>query len=674
MMEKVKVFLTGYDNIGWALDEHAKQIKCILSDKVEFTTLEDCDVIHSVWWNSLSKLSSDNLLGKKVICHTCGHPLRMLSTPKHALIMDKVGLWLSQTLETKNTLESFGIKNITVPFNPDTNIFYPIDKPNQDLEAFKKEWNIPNNKYLIGNFHRDSEGTNLYSPKLVKGPDIFLEVVRNLYEKSLPIHIVLAGPRRHWIIKQLDDLNIPYTYIGEKQNNDDIDINTVDRNILNKLYNIIDLYIVSSRSEGGPHSTLEASAAKCKIVSTRVGYAEDILEEKCIFNNVIEAINAIEKDIKDGYLNGTQKLHYDRILSDFSYKKVKDILEKVYDDLDSIPAYTDIEEKTQNINCFLGKIKQKVKHYVYKRKPLIVGVWHKFVKPPYGGGNQFTIALCKSLSNKKVKIVKNKILFGIDVYLLNSIHFKIKKFQNEKKKRKIKILHRIDGPISLIRGFDKEKDDLVFSINKELAHMTILQSQWSYQNIIKLGYNAVKPVIIHNAVDPGIFNKNNKRPFNKENKIRIVASSWSDNPRKGGPLYKWLEDNLDSNKYEFTFIGRCSEKLTKSKVVPPLSSEKLAEELRQHDIYITASKTDPCSNALIEALSCGLPALVLNDGGHPELVGYGGLTFNGTEDLLDKLNLLAENYEIFQRLITVSNLSDVSSKYLEMLRLICESN
>jgi glycosyltransferase involved in cell wall biosynthesis len=129
-------------------------------------------------------------------------------------------------------------------------------------------------------------------------------------------------------------------------------------------------------------------------------------------------------------------------------------------------------------------------------------------------------------------------------------------------------------------------------------------------------------------------------------------------------MYKWIEQNIDWDTYEYTFVGNISEPLERARSIPPVSSEQLADILRHHDIYITASQNDPCSNALIEAMACGLPALYLNDGGHPELVGQGGLPFHSQDDFLPALQLLTENYETFQQLITVSNLDDLAEKYL----------
>ena len=58
----------------------------------------------------------------------------------------------------------------------------------------------------------------------------------------------------------------------------------VDLEMLNKLYNILDLYVVASRNEGGPQAILECAASKTPIVSTDVGIASQILSEKSIYS------------------------------------------------------------------------------------------------------------------------------------------------------------------------------------------------------------------------------------------------------------------------------------------------------------------------------------------------------------------------------------------------------
>jgi glycosyltransferase involved in cell wall biosynthesis len=238
-----------------------------------------------------------------------------------------------------------------------------------------------------------------------------------------------------------------------------------------------------------------------------------------------------------------------------------------------------------------------------------------------------------------------------------------------KKLRKIEnplIAHRIDGPIQLYRGSDRSADEEILELNKEFAAVTIIQSEFTLKNLLTLNYNPINPVIIYNAVNPSIFFSDNKAKKN-DRKIRIISASWSDNPNKGGATYKWLDDNLDFNKIEYTFVGRIKEKLNNIKLILPVDSEQLAQILRKQDIYITASENDPCSNSLIEGLACGLPAIYRNSGGHPELVKEAGLPFEKPEDITSQIEKLYENYELFRSNIKINTITDIASQYLDAI-------
>ena len=105
-------------------------------------------------------------------------------------------------------------------------------------------------------------------------------------------------------------------------------------------------------------------------------------------------------------------------------------------------------------------------------------------------------------------------------------------------------------------------------------------------------------------------------------------------------------------------------------MLPAVDSYRMAELFREHDVYVTASKNDPCSNSLIEALTCGLPAIYLQSGGHPEIVKQAGAGFEAAEQIPDLLNKLVENYEYYQARILVPSIQEVSKEYLKVLELL----
>lgn len=668
-MSRPKVFLTGGDGIGWALDEDLRLIKEAIENMVELVDLPECEAVHTVWWQGLTVCPKESLVGKRIICHVPGEPFRYFTMPGHREAMSMVGRWVTRTEQAASQFGGIGIRSDLIPYLVDVDTFRPLPPDSHALRSLRREWNVPANTYIIGSFQRDTEGSDLRSPKLMKGPDIFLEILLGLKRKGVNFHVLLAGPRRHWLLSRLGECDIPFTYVGQLTETDDIETNALPRSTLNLLYNLVDLYIVASRSEGGPHSILEAAACGCKIISTPVGTAPDILDPSCLFGYPAQAVQIIEKDMTEDFLAPMVKTNYERVRSNHRPEAVRPLFEKLYERLQEVPEFHPGQPGKLVPGVTGSRLSGRANHESHSPKDkLTIGLWHSFFKPPYGGGNQFMLALRKALTKRELDVRENELRDGIDAYVLNSIHFDVDRFMEFSLRHRLNVIHRIDGPIHLIRGYDREKDELCFQLNQQFASATVLQSAWTYQRIVEMGYNPVSPMIIHNAVDSDIFHARGRTPFDRERKVRLISTSWSNNPRKGGPTYRWIEKHLDWDRFEYTFVGNASESFERIRHIPPVSSDELAEILRNHDIYITASRNDPCSNALIEAMACGLPALYLNDGGHPELVGSGGLPFDDEKEILTKIESLVEHYESFQRLIAVPRMEDVAEKYLALVR------
>jgi glycosyltransferase involved in cell wall biosynthesis len=291
-----------------------------------------------------------------------------------------------------------------------------------------------------------------------------------------------------------------------------------------------------------------------------------------------------------------------------------------------------------------------------------IHILYNFTDGPWGGGNQFLKALRFELIRQGVYAEDPK---EADVLLVNSHHrlFEACLYKIFYRKR---IIFRIDGPVSLIRGNGRWVDLQISLFARLFADGVVFQSEWSRQQNKKLFHFKNKhETVIHNAPNNDIFNHTGKKPFNPSDKIRLIATSWSPNPRKGFDVYQYLDERLDFSKYEMTFVGNAPIRFKNIKMIEPVSSERLAPILKEHDIYITASKTDPCSNSLIEALSCGLPAVALNDGGHPELVQGGGELFQGQEDVLGKIDQVAKNLVSYQQYIPKFDLTETTNRYIE---------
>ena len=172
--------------------------------------------------------------------------------------------------KTHNQVRALTEKKIyTIPFWANQNLWYFI----KDKNTLRKKYNINPGSFLVGSFQRDTEGSDLFSPKLSKGPDLFIDVVKKLTEKHENLMVVLSGKRRQYVIRELENIGINYIYQE-----------MVDFKTLNELYNLLDLYIVSSRYEGGPQAIIECSLTRTPIISTDVGIASEILNEVSIFD------------------------------------------------------------------------------------------------------------------------------------------------------------------------------------------------------------------------------------------------------------------------------------------------------------------------------------------------------------------------------------------------------
>lgn len=295
-----------------------------------------------------------------------------------------------------------------------------------------------------------------------------------------------------------------------------------------------------------------------------------------------------------------------------------------------------------------------------------LALFHEYAPPPSGGGHQFMRALETELRRRGLQVANNELDRTTPVCLFNSYNFDFKKLRRQQH-RQCRMVHRVDGPIAVYRGTDDGTDRRIQALNRELADATIFQSQYSLRKHIELGLEFAAPVVIPNAPDPQIFSAANRPPFHSGRKTRLISVSWSDNVNKGAPVYQWLDDHLDWSRYEYTFVGRSPVTFRNIRMLAPRASDEIASELRGHDLYLTASRNDPCSNSLLEALACGLPALFLNSGGHPEIAGTAGLPFEEAAEIPGLLEQLVSRFEEYQANIRIPDIGSVADRYLGIL-------
>jgi glycosyltransferase involved in cell wall biosynthesis len=305
-----------------------------------------------------------------------------------------------------------------------------------------------------------------------------------------------------------------------------------------------------------------------------------------------------------------------------------------------------------------------------RARPGDLALFHDFAPAPAGGAHQSLRALTEELQRRGVRVANNTLSPSTRAVLFNSFNFDFDRLRLLARRAKdARLVHRVGAVTSLYRGFDDGTDERVAGINAQLADATIAISHATIDMYRSIGIELVDPHVVYNPCDHRIFNPAGREPFSRERKTRVIATSWSDNPRKGGPTYAWLEEHLDPDRYEFTFVGNISLPLRRARHVPPVPSHELADLLRAHDVYVTATENDAYSNALVEALSCGLPAIYLDSGGSAEAVKEAGFGFREREQIPELLDRLVDEYEERQAHISLPSLADVADGYLAVLGL-----
>lgn len=294
------VHLAGEQKIPWALDEDLRWVRKALGGPARFTSFPFARIVHAAWWPALLSYSPAALRNKIVICFADNPPAFYLTQRDFSAAAQRVDCWVARSREAFEQFRALDLRVGMAPYCADPAIFRPLPEA---AAAIRSKWGIPADAFVVGNFHRDSEGADLARPKMQKGPDIFLEIAVRLVRQAPRTMVLLAGPRRHWLLRQLRENGIPHVFAGKPPSEaDDYERNILDRSELNELYQALDVTVISSRWEGGPYTVLEALLAGRPVISSPVGMARDVLPETHIYRSPEEAAALLAAHAASGML------------------------------------------------------------------------------------------------------------------------------------------------------------------------------------------------------------------------------------------------------------------------------------------------------------------------------------------------------------------------------------
>lgn len=153
---------------------------------------------------------------------------------------------------------------VRIPVGVDLDLFAPPSEGKRRL--IRQKLGIPEDRIVIGSFQKDGVGwTEGLEPKWIKGPDIFLGVIERLIQE-LPLFVLLTGPARGYVLQGLKSLGVEHRHL------------LIDRYAaMASCYHALDIYVITSREEGGPKGLLESMATAVPVVSTKVGMAQELI-------------------------------------------------------------------------------------------------------------------------------------------------------------------------------------------------------------------------------------------------------------------------------------------------------------------------------------------------------------------------------------------------------------
>jgi glycosyltransferase involved in cell wall biosynthesis len=157
-----------------------------------------------------------------------------------------------------------------------------------------RAFGLPESAFVIGSFLKDGVGMDDgFEPKLLKGPDTFVAVVSQLRDKIPELCVLLTGPARGYVRRELERRGIPLRHQLLRS-----------RDELARAYGAADVCLITSRQEGGPKAVLEAMASGTPLVSTRVGQASEL---------VVDGQNGLLADVDDAdaLAAAVERLHDD---------------------------------------------------------------------------------------------------------------------------------------------------------------------------------------------------------------------------------------------------------------------------------------------------------------------------------------------------------------------------
>ncbi len=303
-----RLFVVG-DDSGWSIDDDARRLRAaarrlgyeIAPSRWGDFTGGQAVFVHDHFGALRSRwVESSHLLGLSYFHGrpgTQGHPefdavLKRLR--RYAGRVDRIQVTHAEMHELVANAGVDEAKIFRIPIGVELERFPLADADAR--AAAREKAGLPSTGFVVGSFQKDGVGwTDGLEPKLIKGPDVLVATLERVHEVIPELVVLLTGPARGYVRRELEQRGIPYEHLLLPSSDE-----------LAHAYHALDVYLVTSRQEGGPKATFEATAAGVPLVTTRVGQAQELLAdgEDALLAEV-DDVSALAAAVQRVYEDGT---------------------------------------------------------------------------------------------------------------------------------------------------------------------------------------------------------------------------------------------------------------------------------------------------------------------------------------------------------------------------------
>jgi glycosyltransferase involved in cell wall biosynthesis len=332
MDQKPRILLIP-DVSWWVIGEMGKQIVRRFSSKYEFYLLPESvlerrpdlvgelarhvDVIHCISYETIVLFRDFEPASLPPIASWIHHvtkwePLQQMAVERSAALTVCTDSWKT---EVEKRL-SRDVPITVIPHGVDTEFFRP-------KKVDGGRFGIPPGRFVVGFLANKGSARDQGR----KGIEVLFEVVRRAAKQIPNLHLVIGGPGWDEEVDELRGLGVSVSSTGYIRRADVPD-----------LYCALDVYLLTSRVEGGPCTVFEAMACETAVVSTRVGVVPQLITDGVDgYSTDVDDVEALVSSIVKLYESPGERArigeHGRRTIQERSWGAVLTPLETVYDAL-----------------------------------------------------------------------------------------------------------------------------------------------------------------------------------------------------------------------------------------------------------------------------------------------------------------------------------------------------